>query len=275
MTLSGAWEAAIDAFLADQQYNDIARSTLALRRWQLRHVGRVIGSVDPFTVSREQLAGWARERAKGWKADTRRSYRTTLRGFYGWALENRFVESSPAQALKRVKPAQPNPQAAPDRVYLPAIAAAGPRERLMMRLAAIQGLRCCEVAKVWPERDLVDVEDGWALLVHGKGDRERLIALEDGMARDLLSLPPGHAFPSQRAGHLTPSTVGRVCNPLLPGRWSMHKLRHRAGTRFYYACGMDMRLTAAFLGHADTKTTMIYVQPDLGRMRVAVNRAAA
>lgn len=275
MTISGKWEDAIDAFLADQQYNDIARSTLALRRWQLRHVGRVLGPSDPFAVSREHLVVWAVEQSKVWKADTRRSYRTTLRGFYAWALEQRLVDESPARALKRVKPSQPNPQAAPDRVYLPAIAAAGPVERLMMRLAAIQGLRCCEVAAVRPDRDVIKDADNWCLLVHGKGDRERLIALEDGMVRALRALPPGYAFPSQRSDHITPSTVGRRCNPLLPGTWSMHKLRHRAGTRFYYACGMDIRLTAAFLGHTDTKTTMVYVQPDMTRMRDAVNRAAA
>lgn len=269
------WETAIAAFVEDQRDNDLAPSTIDMRRWQLRHVARMLG-VDPFSVTRQRLRRWATDQAKVWKADTRRSHRTTLRAFYSWAAEHRLVEESPALALKRVKPAQPNPQAAPDQVYLGAIAAAEPREALMMRLAAIQGLRCCEVAVVHTGRDVVEDEDaGWSLLVHGKGDRERLIALEDQVARELRSLPAGWAFPSQRAAHLTAHTVGQLCNPLLPGKWTMHKLRHRAGTRFYHACGMDMRLTAAFLGHTDTKTTMIYVEPDARRMRAAVNLAAA
>lgn len=250
-----------------------APSSLDLRRYQLGRLGRMLATPDPWSVTPAALVTWAGS-VEHWAANTRRSYRTTVRGFYGWAMEAGHVARSPALALPRVRPAPPNPRPAPDRVYLPALEAATPRERLMLRLAADHGMRRGEIAVVH-SRDLLEDLAGWSLTVHGKGGRERLVPLLDDVAIALRRLPPGWAFPGNVEGHLSPRWVGRLVTRLLEGDWTTHKLRHRAATAWWEASGHDVLTVGELLGHADPKTTRLYVKVGDGRKRDVVRRAAA
>jgi integrase len=173
-----------------------------------------------------------------------------------------------------VRPAPPNPRPAPDQVYRPALAAAGRRERLILRLAADHGLRRGEIAVVH-SRDLVEDLDGWSLVVHGKGGRERLVPLLDDVAAELRSLPDGYAFPGRDGGHLSPRWVGRLVTRLLEGDWTTHKLRHRAATAWWEASGHDVLTVGELLGHADPKTTKLYVRVPTAHLRGIVERAVS
>ncbi|HEY0701064.1 MAG TPA: tyrosine-type recombinase/integrase [Micromonospora sp.] len=217
------------------------------------------------------LVAWHQDQA--WAIETRRAHRTTQRRFYGWAVTQGLIECSPALALPPVRPATPRPRPTPDQAYRAALAAAGPRERLMIRLAAEAGLRRAEVAAVHPERDLVEDLDGWSLWVHGKGGRDRLVPLPASLAAALLRLPAGWAFPGDDGGHLSPRWVGRLVTDLLPGEWTMHSLRHRAGTRWWRTSGGDMFAVQELLGHASPVTTRVYVRVDADRLRRTVEGA--
>lgn len=273
-TISEPWSDAISAYLVHQErVEDVTSETAKLRRGQLRTVARSIGVGDPWAVTGEELRAWCAGR--GWSSNnTHRSYRTTLRSFYRWAVGAGRVEVSPAEELRRVRPQPPRPNPVPDDVYRAALAVAEPRVRLMIRLSAEAGLRPGEVARVH-SADLVAEGAEWSLLVHGKGRKDRMVTLPRGLAGQLRGLPAGWAFPGRDHGHLSPRWVGRVVTRELVAGYTAHKLRHRAGTRFYDACGHDLRLTAEFLGHADTKTTMVYVAANRRRMRAAVEAAAA
>lgn len=270
--VSREWSEAIHEWITFNAAQGNAASTCYTRRQHLQRTARTIGVVDPWTVTTRQLVDWFGRQP--WATETRRSYRTTLRGFYRWAVEAGHVAASPALALPRVKPARPNPQPAPDSVYLPTLAIADDRERLMLRLAAEHGMRRAEVASVHTVRDLVEDLAGWSLTVHGKGGKDRVVPLLDDVAAQLRGLPAGWAFPGNDHGHLSPRWVGKLLNRLLPGEWTMHKLRHRAATRWWDASDRDLFVVQELLGHASPATTRAYVAVVDERLRRAVERAA-
>lgn len=273
--ISDKWTHALSDYLDYLLSMGCLDTTVGTRRQQLQMAGRRIGG-DPYTVTGPQLRAWFEQMRVGLATDTVRGRRTAMRGFYRWAVEQeRMPGPSPALALPRVRPAPPRPRPAPDSVWGPAWAAADERELLALDLAGNHGLRRCEVVLVWPERDMFDDLDGWSLTVHGKGGKERIVPLTEGCARRLRALGPGWAFPGGVDGHLSARWMGKLVNRLLEGDWTVHKLRHRAGSRWREESGGDMRLVADLLGHGDTKTTMIYTAVDDGRRRAVVRAAAA
>lgn len=272
MGISLGWQDAIANHGLHMMAMGIRRTTIDLRRYQLARLGRML-AVDPWLVTPAALVAWAASVAH-WSANTRRSYRTTIRGFYRWAVDAGHVQASPALSLPRVRPSPPNPRPAPDQVYRPALAAASAREQLMLRLMAEHGLRRGEVAVVHT-RDLEHDLTGSSLLVHGKGGKDRVVPLLDDLAAVLRSLPDGYAFPGRVDGHLSPAWVGKVVSRLLVDDWTGHKLRHRAATAWWEASGHDVLTVGELLGHADPKTTRLYVKVRDARLRDVVNRAAA
>lgn len=265
------WQEAIDAHALHMLAMGLRGATLELRRYQLGRLGRML-MVGPWEVGPVDLVAWAAS-AMHWSPNTRRSYRTTVRGFYLWGVEAGHIRASPALALPRVRPGPANPRPAPERVYQPALLAAGARERLILQLMGDHGLRRGEVAVVH-SRDLFEDLTGWSLRVHGKGGRDRVVPLLDEVSRQLRSLPAGYAFPGNDHGHLSPRWVGTLVSRLMAEDWTGHKLRHRAATRWWEASAHDLLTVGELLGHADPRTTKVYVRVSDARLRDVVSRAA-
>lgn len=182
MRVNGGWSVAIADYGEYQLAMGIMRSSIATRRQHLQRVARTIGVEDPWAVTAEQLVAYVA--AQEWMPETKRSRRTTLRGFYRWGVESRFLVESPAARL------------------------------------------------------------------------------------------PRYAFPGRDRGHLSPRWVGKVMTRLLAEGWTMHKLRHRAGTRWWEVSGGDVFAVQELLGHADPKTTKVYVKVSSDRLRTIVDAAA-
>lgn len=248
------WHFAIDRFLDYLRAAGASPNSIATRRAHLILAARILGG-RPWEVTGEALLVWFA--AHEWANETRRSVRSTLRAFYRWAAEGGWVAANPALSLPVVKPTPPSPRPVPDRIYTDALDRARPRERLMLRLAAELGLRRAEVAVIH-SRDLREDLDGWSLVVHGKGGKDRTLPLPTSIAVVLLSLPEGYAFPGNDDGHLSPRRVGILVSNLLPEGWTMHKLRHRFATRAY-AVDRDVFTVQDLLGHASPATTRAYV----------------
>jgi integrase len=226
----------------------------------------------PWDVTGEHLIAWFSGRP--WAANTYRARRTTYRAFYAWAVREGHVAVSPAHDVPPGEIPEPLPRPLPDRHWDRALLEATPRERLMVRLAGEHGMRRAEVAQVWPERDMFEDLAGWSLVVHGKGGRDRVVPLLDDVARELRSLGPGWAFPGNDHGHLSPRWVGTLISRLLPEDYTMHKLRHRAGTKWLDETE-NLAVVQDLLGHADPKTTRAYTRSNAKRMREAVVKGAA
>lgn len=261
------WALAVDGWLASLRAAGHPETTVDTRRQHLHFLARRIGH-PPAEVTAELLERWCSEQQ--WAQETRRARYTSYRLFWKWAksLGLRNV----AKHLPRVKPEQGIARPAPDRVYMKAIMRSDVRTRLMLRLAAEIGLRRGEIAVIHSD-DMIDDLVGWSLLVHGKGRKERVVPLTDGIARELLELPDGWAFPGRIDGHLSPRRVGELATDVLDGVWTLHTLRHRFATRTYQI-DHDVFAVQQLLGHASAETTRRYVSTDRSRLRSLVQRAA-
>lgn len=130
-------------------------STIELRRY---HVGRLARDVKrpPTDVTVDDLIAWLA--AHDWKPHTRRSYRSSFRSYFGWLQASGYRADSPAHLLPPITPPRAKPRPAPEIIFREALSKAPARERLMVALAGMCGLRRGEIARVRRE----DVVDEWA-----------------------------------------------------------------------------------------------------------------
>ncbi len=264
-----SWGTDVDAWRDFQRTAGLPNSTIELRTYHVRRAGRDLAR-PPDEVELEHLVEWLA--SKGWKPNTRRSYRASLRSFYGWALYTGRVRRSPAHQLPPVKVPRTKAKRAPETAYTSAQRIADDRALLAIRLAGTCGLRRGELARSrrdWLERDLL----GWTLHVVGKGGRERWVPVPDDLAQTILRRPAGYLFPSPRGGHLTPHHLGKIVSTCLPGDLTTHSLRHRAGYVSYDGT-KDIRAVQEFLGHAKLDTVMIYTEVPPASIRAAMEAAA-
>jgi integrase len=142
----------------------------------------------------------------------------------------------------------------------------------MIALAALQGLRRAEIARVHM-RDLVQDDGGWVLIVRGKGDKERPVPVRDDVVALIRAEQrSGWLFPGHDHGHLSAHWVGRLVAAALPDGWSAHPLRTLFASRVYAGSG-DLLALQDLLGHASPETTRAYVRLSDGALRRAVTAA--
>lgn len=263
------WSTSITAWQAWLLAAGRPSTTVGLRTYQLWRFAAE-HPAGPWRVTADSLTEWLAGHAKGWSTESLRSYRSALRSFYGWANATGRLPADPSRALPPIKPANHPPRPAPEPVVREALETTDRRVRLMVALAARQGMRRGEIARVHSDdlsRDLA----GWTLRVHGKGGKIRDIPLHDDVAEALRGLPAGWAFPGPR-GHLSAPYVGKLLSRHLAGDWTGHTLRHRFGT-VVYADTRDLLAVQALLGHARPETTQHYVRLPDDALRSALRAA--
>ncbi|HBN86383.1 MAG TPA: recombinase XerC [Clostridiales bacterium] len=123
------------------------------------------------------------------------------------------------------------------------------------------------------------------LTVIGKGDKERMIYLNDACLRAIdeykkvRPIPKvGHEdalFLSERRQRISNKTVQFLVKKYIkqagldPERYSTHKLRHTAATLMYKHGHVDIRALQSILGHESISTTEIYTHLDNNQLRDA------
>lgn len=257
--------------------------TVELRRYQIGHLAEAHLNRSPWSLRSNDLAAWLAD--QNWSPETRKSYRSALRSFYGWAVAAGETRHNPAANLQPVRTLTPPPRPVPEHVLERALAGANDRDRLILLLAAYAGLRRAEIASLrWADVGAA------ALRVRGKGGRVRLVPLHPRLATELAGererrragrfgsgyrdryLEPcgcGCVFPGQSGGTLTAGHVGVVARRALGDGWTAHALRHRFATRAY-AGSRDLLAVQALLGHSDPITTKRYTDLSNDSLAAAV-----
>jgi integrase/recombinase XerD len=222
---------------------------------------------------------------------------SALRQYYRFLVSEGMRLDDPSSVLDRPKPGRPLPKILSEGDVSLLLAAAarrgGPEGRRLTALLEIlyaSGLRVSELVGL-PVGALL--RDGRALLVKGKGGKERLVPLSEP-ARDALAayLPdrpyfmvPGREakqklvlFPSRSgAGVLTRQRLGQLLKELAleagidPAKVSPHVLRHCFATHLLDH-GADLMAVQKMLGHADIGTTQIYTHVAGERLARAVTQ---
>jgi integrase len=268
------WASAIDEFERAQLASGIARTSIYTRRQHLQHLGRRV-FCGPWALTADQLAGFMAQ--QDWARETRRGRRATYAAFYTWAIATNRTATDPVATIAPVAPGQPTPRPVPDRVYLEALIRADEVEALWIDLAAEHGLRRAEIACIHAA-DIVETLIGYDLIVHGKGSKLREVPLTAAMARALIALAGlldgGYLFPGDEDGHVSARWLGYRVNRLLDGAWTIHKLRHRAATRFWVASNGDAYVVADLMGWANLGMVRTYVKLPDERKRAVIEAAS-
>jgi integrase len=259
------WYGPVSEYVAHLRAAGRAVTTIRLREQHLARAFSWLGAA-PYDVTADDLVGYLA--AHEWAPETRKSIRSSLRGFYVWAVESGRLEADPSARLPRVTVTAPVPHPTPDAVFAEAKVKADDRVLLMLNLAALAGLRRAEVATLHTDNLVGD-----DLFITGKGGKERRIPAHPILADALRALPRGYVFPGADGGHLSPDRVGRLMAAALPGDWTAHSLRHRFATRAF-AGQRDLLTVQQLLGHSSVATTQRYTQVPDDALRRAVIDAA-
>ena len=159
-------------------------------------------------------------------------------------------------APERTAPWDKRSPYAPDELAL-LLAAAAPRDRLLVLLGAHGGLRVAEACALrWAA---IDLEAGRLAVEAGKGGKRRVVPLSSSLRAALLEAPPG--MPGERVVPITADVVRERIERLAQRAGvtyrGYHALRHAAGTRAARE-GLGLEGIDTFLGHSNVQTSRIY-----------------
>jgi len=220
----------------------------------------------------------------------------TLRSFYKWLLKRGLVDANPMLLIRTPKQPKRLPKAidvqqierllsAPDDKTL-----LGARDRAILETLYSTGIRVSELVGI--NRADLD-ETGEAIIIRGKGRRERIVplgshalgalrnylAILDGDLRKagLSSEPKSPLFINKHGGRLSTRSVRRkVTKYLLTAgldvEISPHTLRHSFATHLLDN-GADLRSVQELLGHQSLSTTQVYTHLSTRRLRDAYDDA--
>ena len=163
--------------------------------------------------------------------------------------------------------------------------AGGVRLKAMVELAYATGMRASELVGL----PLAAVQrDPRVIIVRGKGDRERMVPLNEparAAVRAYLDVRAGFLHPGPGNSHLFPGSKGRAMSRqrffqllkelagaagIEPRRVSPHVLRHAFATHLLNN-EADLRSVQKMLGHSDISTTQIYTHVLDERLRQLVS----
>ncbi len=253
--------------------------------------GRDLGDLERFLEVRrkttpdgatpEDLAAYMRSLANAGMAPRTQARRLScLRQFYGFIFGESWRKDDPTTLLVAPRLGRPLPKILSETEVEALLRAArdlpephGVMMTALLELLYATGLRVSELVGLSFSAIARNPE---ALLVRGKGDKERLIPLSDPAREALLTWKETRQvllgkkklsrwlFPSHgKSGHLTRSGFTKllirvgVRAAIDPRRLSPHVMRHAFASHLL-AHGADLRVVQELLGHADIATTEIY-----------------
>lgn len=159
------------------------------------------------------------------------------------------------------------------------------RDYCILTLFLNCGLRLAELCSL----NLSDISNEGSMTVTGKGNKERLIYLNDACQsalKDYLAVRPHEGLPiteknalfiSRNHRRISPKTVQHIVKSYLEKSglgnmgYSTHKLRHTAATLMYQHGDVDIRVLKDILGHANLGTTQIYTHVSDKQIKQAVD----
>lgn len=239
-----------------QYAQSLSVRTVTERASAVKRCAQQTGTAPEF-LQPQQIAEWLAN--DEWSARTRVTYYLALSAWFRWLAT---MGHRPVNPMERVgKPRQPRtvPRPITDanlRRLLGVLMRR--RTRAMILLAALQGLRAHEIAKVKAEDfDLVDR----TLTVKGKGGVVATLPLHHLVVEHAYLMPrTGYWFPGPDQGHQRRESVCQTIKQAMVRagvRGSAHQLRHWFGTALVRA-GVDLRTTQELMRHQNLASTAIY-----------------
>ena len=247
--------------------------TVAARVRRIELFAETVG--DPVTAGMDEVVSYMAS-MRHISPSTRATYFSHLRAWFAWMVKTGKREDDPTARVPAPKSPTRRPRPVSDEQL--SLILATPmhrRTRMMVLLAAFQGLRAHEIAKMRGEDiDLTANE----LRVIGKGKVDRTLPLHPLVAEYAETFPSrGYWFEAQgkgnKGGHIhsrsVSDAVGDVLRRAGVPTGAAHRLRHTYATRLVKA-GQNLRVIQELLRHASLQTTQIYTGVTFDQQRQAL-----
>jgi tyrosine recombinase XerC len=248
--------------------------------------------IDPLNADRMMVRRYlAALRQDGMAAASLTRKVSTIRSFYRYLVREDKVETSPLTGLVSPKRERKLPAILSREDLAALIESAdeptpqGLRNRAILELMYASGVRISEAAGL--DVRALDLEEQ-ALLVRGKGNKERIVLIGDPAARALRRyLAQGRPrladgaepalFLNRDGGRLSVRSIQKIVrlHALRAGideRVWPHLLRHSFATHLLDG-GAELRVVQELLGHASAQTTQIYTHVTEERQRETMRAA--
>lgn len=268
----------------------LAANTLESYRRDLAQFARFIKAASLKSVSLDTLRGHVDQlRRSGLSNRSIARHITSIRGFFGFLMEEGEVAANPAELLAAPKAGSVLPKyldhANIDRLLESPSddSSLGLRDRAMLDLLYATGLRVSELIKL----RVADLDDlAGTLRVIGKGNKQRLVPV-GRLALASVNRYRGEQRPEILKGRASPYlfVTARGTAMTRQAFWKLlrshgkaagifrklspHVLRHTFATHLLEG-GADLRSVQTMLGHADIGTTQIYTHVLRSRLRQTV-----
>lgn len=205
---------------------------------------------------------------------------STLRQFYGFLSADQLRKDNPTLNIDTPRQPTPLPKVLNEENVLTLLKVAendssleGIRLLTLLELLYATGLRVSELVSLQISQLQVNPDKTIRpfLIIKGKGNKERLVPLNQSAIKQLMLYLPTRSpkaskwlFPSRsKEGFLTRQRFGQLLKILAeqaginPENISPHILRHSYASHLLHH-GVDLRSLQQLLGHSDISTTQIY-----------------
>jgi len=275
-----------------QAEKGLSANTLEAYRRDLAGLGQWLGKRNLVAISLDDLRLYLDNlRRRGLSNRSIARQVTTLRGFFGFLLEEGEMSNNPAELLAAPKigaalPKYLDHERIGQLIEAPNSATpTGLRDRAMLDLLYATGLRVSELIKL----RVADLDEYQGLVrVMGKGGKQRLVPVGKAALAAIEVYRTGQRE-QILGGRVSPFlfVTARGTSMTRQGFWKLlrahgkqagifrslspHVLRHTFATHLLEG-GADLRSVQTMLGHADIGTTQIYTHVMRSRLRQTVDR---
>ncbi len=291
-TIKGQSKATVDSYYLDLRtflrYLKLARGLVAcdcaLEEIPIHDVGLPFLCEVTLSEVYDFMAYLSRERAL--TASSRARMITSIKGLFNYlTVKTKQLDVNPVQDMDspKLKKALPRYLTLEEsrRLLLAVDGKNKERDYCILCLFLNCGLRISEMVGM----NLGDIRADH-ILVHGKGNKERLVYLNDSacqaindwllVRRSIAAIDKNAMFLSARRKRMSVDAVQVMVKKTLAkagldsGLYSTHKLRHTAATLMLQN-GVDVRTLQELLGHENLNTTQIYTHIGNTELRMAAN----
>lgn len=251
-------------------------TTIAARVRRIELFAETVG--DPVTATTDDVVTYMASLHHTISKSTRATYFSHLRAWFDWLVKTDKRDDNPT--VRAPSPKTPSRRPRPvtaKQLHLILATPMHKRTRMMVLLAAFQGLRAHEIAKFRGE----DIDyTSQQLSVLGKGGVARTLPLHPLVAEYAADFPKrGYWFAGQaegnKDGHIhsrsVSDAVGQVLRRAGVPTGAAHRLRHTYATMLVKN-GENLRVIQELLRHASLQTTQIYTGVTFDQQREALGR---
>jgi len=237
-------------------------------------------------------------RSQSFEAKTIARKLSSIRHFFRYVFEEKLIDSNPTLEVDMPRLNKNLPDVMSESEIVLLLENAGSksapeslRDLTMLEILYATGMRVSELVSLKISQLKIDQNTIQPFIeIHGKGNKERLVALNSKSIEALKQYLPIREkltdnqkdpwlFPSKQSseGHITRQYFAKILKRLAldvgidPKKVSPHKVRHSFATHLLNN-GADLRTIQELLGHEDISTTQIYTHVASKKLKETIEK---